>query len=177
MYYLQAIHSVALLFATVAILAAVTWVAAETWRGAETGRQRAQADGYRLAMVLLDRDALRRNERGEEIDPSFRHARERLTAWQGYEPQPPTADRRSLSLRLAPVYFVGALLLQWVIGRLLDQNVSPWTLAGGAWIATGAGICVAHLLHRGGVDRARGEGMAYVFVALLTVLSALTQGG
>ena len=166
MYYLQAIHTVALILATFAIIVAVTRVVADMWRGRE-------AEGHRLAVVMLSREIRRQSERGEEADPALK---QRLAALQGDEPRPSTA-RQDLDLRLAPLYFAGALLLQWVIGRLLDQNVSPWTLAGGAWIATGAGICVAHLLHRRGVDRGRGDGAAYAFVALLAVLSALTNAG
>jgi len=49
-------------------------------------------------------------------------------------------------------------------------------LAGSAWIAAGAGICVAHLLRRRGLHRGHSDGTAHAFVAFVAVLSALTQG-
>ena len=163
--YLQAAQVVALILATVAIVVAATRVVAHAWRGRE-------ADGQHLAVVLLSRETLRQHERGEDLDPALQ---QRLTALQVDEPRP-SSSREDLDLRLAPAYFVGAFLLQWVIARLMGQSVSLWLLAGSAWLATAAGICVAHLLHVRGVGRGRRDGTAYAFVALLAVLSVLTQG-
>lgn len=164
--YLQAVQVVALLLAIVAIVVAVTRVVADAWRGRE-------ADGQRLAVVMLGREIRRQDEGGEGLDPALR---QRFTALQVDEPRPSTNRHDDLDLRLAPVYFVGAVLLQWVIARLTGQGVSLWLLAGSAWLATLAGICVAHLLHLRGVGRGRRNGTAYAFVALLAVLSVLTQG-
>lgn len=164
--YLQAVQVVALLLATVAIVVAVTRVVADSWRQREV-------DGQHLAVVMLGREIRRHEERGEGLDPALQ---QRFTALQVDEPRPSTNRQDDLDLRLAPVYFVGAFLLQWVIGRLMGQSVSLWLLAGTAWLAAVAGICLAHLLRLRGAGRGQRNGTAYVFVALLAVLSVLTQG-
>jgi hypothetical protein len=165
MQYLQAVHIVALLLATIAIVVAVTRGVVDAWRGRE-------ADGQHLAVVMLGREIRRQHERGEEVAPAMQG---RLATLQVDEPRP--TSRQSLNLRLAPFYFVGAVLLQWVVGRLMGQSLSLRPLAGAALLATVSGICVADLLHRRGVGQGRSDGAASTFVAILAALSALTNTG
>jgi hypothetical protein len=166
MHYLQAIHTLVLLLATVAVVVVVARVVADAWRGRE-------AEGEQLAAVLLGRAIRRENERGREVEPALER---RFTALQVKE-RTPSPERHELDLRLAPVYFVGAVLLQWVVGRLMGQSMSLWLMAGGALLATVAGICVAHLARLRWTRRARGDAAGYVVAALLAVMSALTHAG
>ena len=166
MQYLQAIHLIVLVLATLAIIVAVSRVVADAWRGRK-------ADGEHLAVVMLGREIRRQSERGGEAAPALQR---RLTALQEREPRS-SSDRRNLDLRHAPVYFVVAILLQWVTGRLLGESLSTWPMAGNALLAAVAGICVAHLLRLRGLRRGRSDAAAYAFVALLAVLSALTEVG
>ena len=166
MHYLQAIQTGMLLVAIVAVVLVVTRVFADAWRARE-------ADGQDLAAVMLGRAIRRQNERGEAVEPALQ---QRFTALQVKERRPPTA-RQNLDLRLIPVYFVGAVLLQWVVGRLIGQSINVWALAGGALLATVAAICVAHLLRQRRAGRGRSDGTAGAFAALLAVLSALTHVG
>jgi len=64
-----------------------------------------------------------------------------------------------------------------VVGRLMGQSMSLWPMAGGALLATVAGICLAHLLRRRGASPGPSHGAALGFAALLAVLSALTYAG
>ena len=163
---LQAIQTGMLLVAIVAVVLVVIRVVADAWRAR-------QADGQDLAALMLGRAIRRQNERGEEVEPALQ---QRFTALQVKERRPPTA-RQNLDLRLAPVFFVGAVLLQWVVGRLMGQSMSLLSLGGGALLATVAGICVAHLLRLRSAGRSRRDGTAGAFAALLAILSALTHAG
>ena len=116
---LQAIQTGMLLVAIVAVVLVVTRVVADAWRARE-------ADGQDLAAHMLGRAIRRQNERGEKVEPALQ---QRFTALQVKERRPPTA-RQNLDLRLAPVFFVGAVLLQWVVGRLMGQSISLWSLGG-----------------------------------------------
>ena len=166
MHYLQAIQTIVLLLAAVAVVVVVTRVVADAWRGRE-------AEGEQLATVLLGRAIRRENERGREVEPALQ---ERFTALQVKE-RPTSPERQELDLRLAPVYFVGAVLLQWVVGRLMGQSMSLWPMAGGALLATVAGICVAHLVRLRWTGRGRSDAAGYAVATLLAVMSALTQAG
>jgi len=166
MHYLQAIQTLVLLLASVAVVVAVTRVVADAWRGRG-------AEGEQLAAVLLGRAIRRESERGREVEPDLQ---ERFTALQVKE-RTPWPERQELDLRLAPVYFVGAVLLQWVVGRLMAQSMSLWPMAGGALLATVAGICVAHLVRLRWARRGRSDAAGYAVATLLAVMSALTQAG
>ena len=122
---------------------------------------------------MLGRAIRRESERGGEVEPDLQ---QRYTALQ-VEERRPSADRQDLDLKLAPAYFVGAVLLQWVVGRLTGQSIGLWPLASGALLATLAGICVAHLLRQRGASPGLSEGGGSAFAALLAVMTALTYTG
>ena len=166
MQYLQAIQTLVLLVTAAVVVVVVTRVVADAWRGRE-------ADGEQLAAVLLGRAKRQENERGGELEPALQ---QRYTALQVAERRP-APQRQELDLRLAPVYFVGAVLLQWVVGRLTGQSMSLLPMAGGALLAAVAGISVAHLVRLRGARRGRSEAAGYALAAFLAVLSALTSAG